>query len=85
MWEGLLLGRPSKQRPPELFIISIDSFEGPVNDLRVPLCTALLGYSSFRVMGRVGMPKKKSLLKHTTISIPRQRTTHTKSANCGLL
>ena len=52
MWEGLLLGHPSKQRPPELFIISMDSFEGPENDLRVPLCTALLGYSSARVMGR---------------------------------
>ncbi len=31
-----MLGRPSKQRPPELFIISIDSLERPVNDLRVP-------------------------------------------------
>jgi hypothetical protein len=53
---------------PELFIISMDSFEGPVNDLRVPLCTALLGYSSFRVMGLVGMPKKKSVLKHNNLN-----------------
>ncbi len=45
-----MLGRPSKQRPPELFIISIDSLERPVNDLRVPLCTALPGHSNFRVI-----------------------------------
>ncbi len=64
MWEGLLLGRPSKQRPPELFIISIDSLEEPVNDLRVPLCTALLGYSSFECPSRNGsheVPKEKSV------------------------
>jgi hypothetical protein len=76
MGEGLLLGRPSKQRPPELFIISIDSLEGAVNDLRVPLYTALSGYSSFRVMGRVGMPKKKSVLKNNNPHFVATNHTH---------
>jgi hypothetical protein len=47
MWEGLLLGHSPIRGAPQLFIAKIDSLERQVNGLRVPICTALSGYSSF--------------------------------------
>jgi hypothetical protein len=47
MWEGLLLGHSSIRGAPQLFIAMVRSLERQVNGLRVPICTALSGYSRF--------------------------------------
>jgi len=74
-----MLGHSSIRGAPQLFIAKVDSFERQVNGLRVPICTALSGYSSFRVilLGMARMECRKRRVLKTTISISWQRTTPT--------
>ena len=50
MWEGLAAGTPVEQPSPRTVQVSLDSLEAQVNGLRVLMCAALSGHSSFRVI-----------------------------------
>jgi hypothetical protein len=47
---GLAAGTPVEQPSPRTVQVSLDSLEGQVNGLRVLICTALSGHSSFRLI-----------------------------------